>query len=76
MEFITIKIDKNLHDKTKKIIGKSNLRYQYSSVASFANDAIFEMLESIKKSEIKFPKLPKPNKVRLGLAKMGFSLRK
>ncbi len=57
MKYITIKIDKNLHDTTKKLISKSNIKYQYPSVASFANDAIFEMLESIKKSELKLPKL-------------------
>ncbi len=57
MEFITIKIDKNLHDKTKKLISKSSMKYHYPSVASFANDAIFELLESIKKPELKLPKL-------------------
>lgn len=52
-KFITIKIDRELHDRLKKVLGKGELKYKYPSVASFANDAIFEKLESIKKNKPK-----------------------
>ena len=55
MKFITIKIDKALHDSVKKILEKSEFKCKYPSVASFANEAIFDMLNS-NKNRIKFPR--------------------
>jgi hypothetical protein len=53
--FITIKIDGNLHSTVKKILEKNEFKYKYPSVASFANEAIFDMLKSIKQRKIKLP---------------------
>ncbi|MBI2040933.1 MAG: hypothetical protein HYT16_02405 [DPANN group archaeon] len=55
-KLITIKIDRELYERVKKILGKNELKYKYSSVAAFTNEALFEKLESLK-GKIKFPKI-------------------
>ncbi len=57
MKLITIKIDRELHDKLKKILGKAEFKYKYPSVASFANEAIFEKIKTIKEKKLNLPKL-------------------
>ena len=65
-KFITIKIDRELHNKLKKILGKDELKYKYPSVASFANDAIFEKLDLIKRDSALL-KIPQQGLARLGI---------
>ena len=55
VKFITIKVDKELHDTVKKILEKNEFKYKYPSMASFANEAIFDLLKSIKQRKIKLP---------------------
>ncbi len=55
-KLITIKIDRELYNRIKKILGKNELKYKYSSVAAFTNEALFEKLEYLK-HKIKFPRI-------------------
>ncbi len=48
---ITIKIDRELHNKIKRILSRPDLKYKYPSVASFANQAISKKLDSLKRNK-------------------------
>ncbi len=52
MGLTTIKIDRELHERIKRILSRPDLKYKYPSVAGFANQAISRKLESLKNARL------------------------
>lgn len=55
--FKTVKVKGQLYAEMVKALGQKRLRYEFPSIASFVNAAIYEKLEQVKERKFKFPKL-------------------